>query len=145
MVFRAALDELFDQQRARLLASLDSEGAARVDEAFDALVDHHLDVESIDQSLCTELKLVLVRRYEHPIASTRLEGYGWTVAHVKDHMRRLLKSKMQQAGTLMRSIVMQDEQAPAKRARHEDSEGSDHHDEALDEALELRLEDVLAD
>lgn len=142
MIFREAIDELFKQQRARLESSLDD--ASRIDQAFEALVEQGLDATSIDKSLCAELKLVLVRRYEHPIASTRLEGYGWTVAHVKDHMRRLLKSKMQQAGALMRSIVMNGEHEVMEEALDDDEPENSGKRARLDD-LEVRLSDMLND
>ena len=101
-MFRAALDELFEQQRVRLTTVA---GPERVASAFAALAGMNLDAESIDKRCCLELQQILTKKYEDPIASSRLAGYGWTTAHVKDHMRRFLQSRVQHAGQVMRSYI----------------------------------------
>jgi len=102
-MFRKAIDELFDQQRQRLECAI---GTERVAKAFEALESTKLDSESIDGACCAELKHILQKRYESPVAnSTRLGGLGWSMAHVQDHMRRFLQTKVRAAGDILRSHV----------------------------------------
>ena len=125
-MFRSALDELFQQQRVRLTTVA---GPERVNAAFEALKAMNLDAEAIDKRCCVELQQILSKRYDDPISSSRLSGYGWTTAHVKDHMRRLLQSRVQHAGQVMRSYVDGD---------HDDLEQGD----ALEASDDVDLEDM---
>ena len=102
-MFRNALQELFTQQRARLECVVDR---AHVDVAFEKLEDMGLDIKSIDRDCCSELQTILNKRYDDPIGSNRLNGFGWTSAHVNDHMKRFLHSKMQSAGHFLRQYLI---------------------------------------
>lgn len=102
-MFRAAITELFSQQRARLENAV---GPQRVEKAFAALESLRLDCAAIDASCCKELKHILQKKYEGPVAnSTRLGGLGWSMAHVQDHMRRHLQALIRRAGDIMRAHV----------------------------------------
>ena len=131
-MFRTALDELFQQQRQRLATVA---GTERVTAAFEALTAMNLDAEAIDKRCCVELQQILGKKYDDPIASSRLAGYGWTTAHVKDHMRRFLQSRIQHAGQVMRSYINGDhddlEQGDAPDAS-DDLEADDMAPELLD-------------
>jgi hypothetical protein len=105
-MFVEALQELFDQQRARLSSAL---GPTQVLEAFEALIEESLDVKSIDEACCEELKQILLKTYEEPIASSnRLQKHGWSKAHIQDHMRRFLSDKIRRAGDIMRQFLKTD-------------------------------------
>lgn len=101
-MFQSSLEEYYDEQRKRLNSNLDR---ARVDEAFAELERRGLDAEAVTVACARELRMILVKRYEQPIKSTRLNGHGWTVMHVQDHMRRFLKSKLREAGEVMRFFL----------------------------------------
>jgi hypothetical protein len=102
-MFKEALQELFDQQRARLSSAL---GPDKVLEAFQSLEEESLDCSGIDMACCEELKQILVKTYEEPIASSnRLQKHGWSKAHIQDHMRRFLSDKIRRAGDIMRQFL----------------------------------------
>jgi DNA-binding NarL/FixJ family response regulator len=102
-MFRSALQELFIQQRQRLECVVEK---SNVDTAFKKLEEMGLDIVSIDRDCCTELQTILNKRYDDPIGSNRLNGLGWTSAHVNDHMKRFLQSKMQSAGQFLRQFLV---------------------------------------
>jgi len=103
-MFRTALQELFSQQRQRLECVVHPE---KVNEAFQKLEQMGLDVDSIDKDCCSELLTILNKRYDDPIGSNRLNGHGWTTAHVNDHMKRFLCTKIQSAGNYLRQQLIQ--------------------------------------
>jgi len=107
-MFRSALQELFTQQRQRLECVVDK---TNVDTAFQKLEEMGLDIVSIDRDCCTELQTILNKRYDDPIGSNRLNGMGWTSAHVNDHMKRFLQSKMQSAGHFLRQFLVPTDEA----------------------------------
>lgn len=102
-MFLSALSEFFDQQWTRLESAV---GQDKVNEAMEILESEGLDVQAIDRACCEELKLILSKKYDEPIASsTRLEKHGWSKAHIQDHMKRFLCDKIRRAGDLMRQTL----------------------------------------
>jgi hypothetical protein len=102
-MFLSALSEFFDQQWTRLESAV---GQDKVNEAMHILETEGLDVSAIDRSCCEELKLILSKKYDEPIASsTRLDKHGWSKAHIQDHMKRFLCDKIRRAGDLMRQTL----------------------------------------
>jgi len=121
-MFRSALQELFIQQRQRLECVVEK---SNVDTAFKKLEEMGLDIVSIDRDCCTELQTILNKRYDDPIGSNRLNGLGWTSAHVNDHMKRFLQSKMQSAGQFLRQFLVptsEDDAASAVSDASDDDE-----------------------
>jgi len=99
-MFRKRLETLFDQQKTRLhVASNDKE---RVDIAFADLEASEYSITKIDTRCAAELKVILSKRYEHTINSSRLNGFGWTRGHIEDHMKRFLNQQLQEAGTVLK-------------------------------------------
>jgi len=104
-MFRQSLQDLYGMQRQRLNIVVND--SAKVEEAFEALKDLGLDIETVDQKCCAELKTILNKRYEEPIANgTRLHGYGWTRAHVEDHMNRFLTTLLQEVNQHLRTLLI---------------------------------------
>jgi len=101
-MFRDALEMLFDQQRERLSMVL---GLDVVLLAFKDLETQGYDVVSLDRDCAEELKSIISKTYDRPIGSSRLDGFGWTPAHVKEHMRRFLHTKMMHISEVLRSIT----------------------------------------
>ena len=101
-MFRKVLDDWFMLQREQLFKSHGAECVAAI---HDALKARDLDPESIDAALCKELKLVLAIQYEEPIGSSRLNGHGWSVNHVKEHMRRALRLKLQEVSEVVQDVL----------------------------------------
>ena len=60
----------------------------------DAVRDHCWD----------ELQRIAVKKYKNAIEATssRLGGFGWSSAHVKDHMNRFLKERMERRAQIFR-------------------------------------------
>ena len=107
-MFRIALQELFTQQRQRLECVKDTK---KVQEAFQKLEEMGLDVETIDKDCCSELQTILNKRYDDPIGSNRLNGLGWTSAHINDHMKRFFQAKIQSAGQFLRQTLISNDLA----------------------------------
>lgn len=109
-MFAKAVHALFDQHRVRLETSF---GLQATQAAFERLETQQLDPASIDAACAKELKSILSKRYEDPIASNRLQGHGWSTRHVHDHMRRFFEQKMQKAGQVLQSSVSRQDAAMA--------------------------------
>ena len=122
-MFLSALSEFFDQQWTRLESAV---GQDKVNEAMEILESEGLDVQAIDRACCEELKLILSKKYDEPIASsTRLEKHGWSKAHIQDHMKRFLCDKIRRAGDLMRQTLGHDDDVDG----HEASGHASGHDD----------------
>jgi hypothetical protein len=102
-MFRSRLEALMAEQRARLEAIVSSDV---VDEAYEFLDLHDLSVDSIDKSLCAELKIVLSRRNDVQIdMSNRLNKYGWSSARILDHMLKVFYAKTQAIGRVLKAFL----------------------------------------
>jgi hypothetical protein len=107
-MFREALTDLYALQRQRLNIVVND--TDKVDRAFEALVELGLTLEQVDQKCCAELKTILNKRYEDPIPNgTRLQGHGWTRAHVEDHMNRYLTKLLQDVNVHLRTLLVSNE------------------------------------
>jgi hypothetical protein len=104
-MFQEALDAYLKQQKARLVSVC---GPEKVQEAFQELKRCKYDPDSINEKCARELCLILNKRYEAPIKSTRLDGHGWSTSHVQHHMQRFLQHQLKQAGSIMKA-ALQDE------------------------------------
>lgn len=104
MNFTKTLSDLFLAQRLRLLAS--GFPIQKLNAANDALEAAGLDPESIDRDCCSELLLVLNKRYDTPEPmSTRLDKFGWSAANIKNHMEAFLRSKLKSAQAIVRESI----------------------------------------
>lgn len=101
-MFAEAIQHWFGEHRQRLEATYGAEAATR---AFERLTEARLGPDDINGSCAKELKAIVQKRYEEPIASSRLQGYGWSTRHVQDHMRLFFKDKMQKAGQVLQASV----------------------------------------
>ena len=101
-MFRKVLDDWFVLQREQLFRS---HGAECIRIVLEALTSKNLDPQSIDAALCKELKMVLGIQYDEPIGSSRLNGHGWSVNHVKEHMRRALRLKLQEVSEVVQDVL----------------------------------------
>lgn len=100
---RGKLSEILDEQIKRLVAfGIKSE--KDVDNAMNELGKNRLLPDQVETDLCKELKLICLKKYEDvkPL-STRLDGFGWSVAHIQDHMDRMLKTKLQEIFIILKS------------------------------------------
>ena len=101
---RGKLEAILAEQIARLL-SCGLITSPVVIEITDTLRAQHLLPEQIESTLCAELKLICSQRYETAMPeSTRFNGFGWSESHLKEHMRRLLKSKLSETATVLRTL-----------------------------------------
>ena len=115
-MFQEAIQELFEQHRLRLEASMDKpEDTLRIAQAFADLDLKELGPRHIDRVCTEELKMVLTKQYEKPIGSTRLLGHGWTTAHILDHMKRFLEAKLTAAGHHLRQLCANQEEPQAEQ------------------------------
>jgi uncharacterized protein (DUF1810 family) len=99
-MFREKIQAIYEQQSQRLKMTMND--GAFVDHLFEKLYSHGHSPTEISKRCCNELKLVLIKRYEEPIGSNRLDGYGWTRAHIEDHMKRYLASQLEEAGAFLK-------------------------------------------
>jgi len=99
---RGKLEAILAEQVSRLLAS-GSKSAKDIECAMSTLREENLMPDQIERSLCTELKLVCSQKYDEALrTSTRLNGLGWSEGHIKDHMRRFLKEKIDATTAVLR-------------------------------------------
>ena len=100
---RSKLNEILDEQIKRLVAfGIKTEEDVKF--AKKELRKHRLLPDQLETDLCKELKLICLKKYEDskPL-STRLDGFGWSVAHIQDHMERMLKTKLQEIFIILKS------------------------------------------
>jgi hypothetical protein len=100
---RGKLEAILAEHVSRMLAS----GAASskdIVSAMDLLRLKRLMPENVESDLCKELKNICTRRFEQAMPeSNRLDGFGWSKAHIKEHMKRMLTAKLQEITTILRS------------------------------------------
>lgn len=100
---RGKLEEILSEQCSRLLASGSLDDRS-IKSALQELSKKRLTPELIEEDLCKELKLICSYRYDCAmLSSNRLEGFGWSLEHMKKHMKRVLKSKMNSISTVFRT------------------------------------------
>lgn len=102
-MFRKALEEWFAIQNEQVQKAYGPLVVAQIHEALDL---RGLNAESIDAELSDEMKRVLSMQYEEPIGSTRLGGHGWTVNHIKEHMKRALKTKFEDVSAVVHEVLV---------------------------------------
>lgn len=100
-MFSAAIEELFQQHRERISQVCD---APTTKGAFEELIRQDLDPQSIDESLCAELKIVLQKTHDFQV-SDRLDKYGWTTHHINDHMLLFFEKKMKGAANVLTQYI----------------------------------------
>ena len=96
-----AIEDLFNEQKRRLLLKYSEESVRTV---WLQLEDKCLLPENIDNKIAIELARVSQLRYEENIGSNRLEGFGWSSAHIKDHMKRFLQGLIKESSAVMKQI-----------------------------------------
>ena len=75
---------------------------------MDQLRSERLLPDQIETDLCKELKTICTMRHDEIMpSSSRLGGFGWSQNHMKEHMRRLLKSKLVAIASILRCIKSQ--------------------------------------
>lgn len=100
-MFRKALDALYDAQKDMLATVMEPE---EIEQAFAALSEYGLDPDSVDRSLTTELHNVLAMRYETHTKTDRLNGFGWSSMHVRDHMLRELQRHLKYVASAVKAF-----------------------------------------
>lgn len=132
-MFRRRLNDLMDEQRARLEALVSVE---TVQQAYEFLDLHELSVEAIDHALCEELKIILLRKNDVQIEmSTRLNKYGWTSGRILEHMLKVFYAKMQAVGRVLKAFL--ESKDPEKALQ-----GYDGPINVLDEADDIEVGNV---
>jgi len=100
---RGTLETILAEQISRLLLS----GNANLQEVEDiqaSLKKHKLMPDQIECDLTKELATACNFKYDDIVqTSNRLDGYGWSVQHLQEHMERMLKQKLQQISTILRT------------------------------------------
>jgi biopolymer transport protein ExbB/TolQ len=109
---RGLLENILGEQISRLLASKHID-KSEIDDLTRALKDSQLLPEQIEEDLAKELSSICNLRYESAnAASHRLQGFGWSLQHMQEHMERVLKSKLEHLGTVLRTKKKIDISAP---------------------------------
>jgi len=101
-MFRAAIDELYKAQLSRISKAVDSDV---FNAAKECLENNNLLAEDIDRECMKELSIILIKKYDIEVTSGRLDNYGWSTAHIRDHMGRFLQSKMKAVGNILKAYV----------------------------------------
>jgi hypothetical protein len=109
---RGLLENILGEQISRLLASKHVD-KSEIDDLTRALKESQLLPDQIEEDLAKELSSICNLRYEMAnSASHRLQGFGWSVKHMQEHMERVLKSKLEHLGTVLRTKRKIDVSAP---------------------------------
>lgn len=62
--------------------------------------------ENVRDKCWDELSRVCLKKYSTSMASsTRFEGFGWSSAHIDDHMQRFLKEIMERRAQIFRKYI----------------------------------------
>jgi hypothetical protein len=81
--------------------------------AYDRLVAHKCTPEHVEAQAAEELCRTINYRSDTPYhASARLNGLGWSVLHIEEHMKRFLESKVGRMMSILRSEAPQAEPEP---------------------------------
>jgi hypothetical protein len=101
---RANLENLLDEQMNRIVAdgSIDKEN---FDEIMQDLRDNQLMPDQLDSELASKLKELCMWKNEEVSKSPRLDGYGLSVEYITTVMDRLLKAKLSELATVLRTRV----------------------------------------
>jgi hypothetical protein len=103
-MFRASIHDLFDSQRQRISKAVCQD---TMNAALETLEKHNLNEDHIDRECMKELSIVLNKKYDNEVTSGRLDNFGWSTAHIRDHMHRFLQSKMKAVGEIFKVYVRQ--------------------------------------
>jgi len=100
---RGLLESLLGEQVSRLLSSKHI-SRGEIDDLTRALRESRLLPDQIEADLAEELRSICNLRYEVAnVSSNRLNGFGWSLAHMQEHMERILKSRLELLGTVLRT------------------------------------------
>lgn len=103
---RGKLESILAEQMARLIASgsIDTVGA---EDIMKRLRKESLMPEQIERDICIELKKTCMIKMEEAVAtSSRFGGLGWSEGHIKDHMKRCMKEKMDAFTSIIRQETL---------------------------------------
>ena len=104
---KGKLEAILSEQISRLL-SCGSISSATAIKITDTLRENNLLPEQIEIILCKELKNICSQKYDVAMpSSSRLNGFGWSESHLKEHMKRLLKTKLAEIATVLREKTSQ--------------------------------------
>jgi hypothetical protein len=96
-------------QEAQIRRLQDKKGHDGVEQYHVELVTSRLTPKDIAQACWTELKRVSLLKYDDDtclsVSSNRLDGVGWSSQHIKNHMDRFLKERMEQQNELFRKYL----------------------------------------
>jgi hypothetical protein len=99
------IELILAEQVTRLLAS-DMMTSKSASESMLKLSESRLLPKQIEEDLCKELRNISLLRYTDALqGSTRKNGFGWSENHMKEHMRRLLKTKLSAIEFILRSYL----------------------------------------
>ena len=100
------IELILAEQITRLLAS-EKITAAKASESMKKLSESRLLPKQIEEDLCKELRNISLLRYSEALqGSSRKNGLGWSENHMKEHMRRLLKTKLTAVEFILRSFLI---------------------------------------
>ena len=100
---RGKLELILSEQVSRLIISGSSTNEG-IELAMRTLKDHRLLPEQIESDLCKEIKIICTIRHDEAMPnSSRLDGFGWSQNHLKEHMKRMLKGKLEATASILRT------------------------------------------
>jgi hypothetical protein len=100
---RGKLDAILSEQVSRLLIS-GSSTKEGIEKAMQKLREERLLPEQIESDLCREIKIICSMRHDEAMPnSSRLDGFGWSQNHMKEHMKRMLKGKLEATASILRT------------------------------------------
>jgi hypothetical protein len=103
---KGKLEAILAEQMARLIASgsINNKGA---EDIMKRLRTERLMPDQIELDICIELKKTCMIKMEEAITtSTRFGGLGWSEGHIKDHMKRCMKEKMDAFASIIRQETL---------------------------------------
>ena len=100
---RGLLENILGEQITRLLAS-DHLKRKDVQTVTNALRESKLLPDQIEADLAQELQTICGLKYESAnTSSNRLDGFGWSLYHLQEHMRKVMESKLSSVGIVLRT------------------------------------------
>jgi hypothetical protein len=100
---RGKLEAILSEQVSRLLIS-GSSTKEGIEMAMKKLRNERLLPEQIESDICKEIKIICTMRHDEAMPnSSRLDGFGWSQNHLKEHMKRMLKSKLEATASILRT------------------------------------------
>jgi hypothetical protein len=101
---RSKLEAILSEQITRLLKSGMIQNH-HVLEAMTVLRSKRLLPDQIESDICKELKKISLLRYDIAMPSSqRANGFGWSLEHMKSHMQKMLKCKIEEVSTILRVV-----------------------------------------